>query len=265
MFLYSPWLLIPAQEALLRESQGRSQTLLAGVGGGWWATASNQNFIITHQTWAEAVRVSWGASCHIWEAFTDWNWKQKMKELWCWLGKHCKSSRSLSLSVERLRGGCAAVKREGAGSASGDWAVQFSAACYARQFTRSQPLIAPEGLICLPEWRSLVLPGWESSQKGLGRGDRSWCVSLCSLLFSTEDYLSNHISVLQFLTVLQELWLCLWMGEVLRLHLGFFQLHCRVSMVCLYTSLWRIWNCSCDPCPPPCPLPKDWAALVVKN
>lgn len=41
-------------------------------------------------------------------------------------------------------------------------------------------------------------------------------------LFPTEDYLSNHISIFQFLTVLQEPWLSLWMGEVLRLHLGFF-------------------------------------------
>lgn len=183
------------------------------------------------------------------------------------VGHTLQSSSSLNLCTKRLKGGCAAVKREELGNASGDWAVQFSAACYTRQFTRSQPLICPKGLICLPAcvWRSLMLPESKSSLKGLGRGDRSWCVSLHSLLFPTEDYLSNHISIFQFLTVSQEPWLSLWMGKVLRLHLGFFQLHCRVSMVCLYTSLWRIWNCSCDPCPPPCPLPKDWAALVVKN
>lgn len=65
-----------------------------------WAGASNQNFIITHQTWEEPVRVGWGAS--FWEGFADWNWKQKMKELWCWWDKHCKFSRSLNFCTKRL-------------------------------------------------------------------------------------------------------------------------------------------------------------------
>lgn len=58
------------------------------------------------------------------------------------------------------------------------------------QFTRSQPLIAPKGLICLPEWRSLMLPGWESSQKGLAEGTRAGV-----FLFTLFSFLQRIISV----------------------------------------------------------------------
>lgn len=146
--------------------------------------------------------------------------------------------------------------------------MQFSAGCYARQLRTSQPLRAPKGLICLPErvWRSLMPLGWQSSVKGLGKGDRSCCVSCSSLFFPTEDCLSNHVffSFSQWSLARVTVIFVDGKGFVVAFRIfptglhGFNALPLHRLVENLKLQLWSLPT-------PPYPLPKDSAALVEKN
>lgn len=74
---------------------------LAGRSGRWVPCFAELEAAITtsasctrHEKTLLIKSQRWGVPCYISEAFTDWNWKQKMKE--CWLGTCCKFTPSFN-------------------------------------------------------------------------------------------------------------------------------------------------------------------------